>query len=104
MYWGVGEVAAWKHVLSYSQHHSPALVECYKSHFSICNAFGLHSIFVCFFSPYVNDPWPIVQMMHIIQVFVALDKVLVMFRFLQYVVTKCSNMLEEHATSILKMT
>ena len=49
------------------------------SHFSICNAFGVHSIFVCFFSPYISDPWP-VQMMQIIQVFVAVDKVLVMFR------------------------
>lgn len=79
-YCRVGEVAAWKHVLSYSQHHSPALLECYTSHFSICNTFGLHSIFVCYFSPYVSEPLPIVQMMYVIQVFVALGKVLVMFR------------------------
>jgi len=40
---------AWRHGSMYypnSQHHSPALVECYMSHFNICNAFCLHSIFV----------------------------------------------------------
>jgi hypothetical protein len=73
----------WQHESVYcpnSQHHSPALVECYMSHFSICNAFGLHIIFVCFFSTYVSDPWPIVQMMQIIQVFMAVDKVFVKFK------------------------